>query len=70
MGRRVPGAVEQVKAELDRRGWTQNEFARQVGADSGIVSRWMTGRNLPGLEMALKIESLLGIPARAWVEAA
>lgn len=65
-----PKAVPVLRAALVKRGWTQNELARQLGTDTAVVSRWMTGRRKPGLELALKLEDLLGVQAQLWVDAA
>jgi transcriptional regulator with XRE-family HTH domain len=64
-----PVAIKAVREALEQRGWTQNELARQLGTNSAVVSRWLSeGPRNPGLEMALKIEALLGVPAGLWVE--
>ena len=47
---------------MAEREWSQNELARQLETDSAVVSRWFTGKQRPGLELALKIQTLLGIP--------
>jgi transcriptional regulator with XRE-family HTH domain len=63
----VDGVLE-LQAALQARGWTQNEFARQLGTTSAVVSRWFTRSRKPGLDMALRIEAMFGIPASRWVD--
>ena len=35
----IAGGAERVKAELWRRGWSQAELARRIGADRGVVTK-------------------------------
>jgi transcriptional regulator with XRE-family HTH domain len=68
--RGVPRAVREIEKELARRGWTQGELARRLGTSSGVVCRWLTGERLPGLDLALRVESLLGVDPKHWLDAA
>ena len=55
---------------LARKGWSQGDLERELGAGDAVVSKWINGVRTPGLEYALKIERLLGVPAESWVEGA
>jgi transcriptional regulator with XRE-family HTH domain len=63
-------AVEALRVELGKRGWTQNELARRLETNSGTLSRWLSGRVLPPLHVALWIEKELGVAANLWAQAA
>lgn len=57
-----------LQARLDKLEWTQVEFAKVLGVSTGVVSRWLSGKRKPSLQMAFRIErSKIGIPAKAWV---
>jgi plasmid maintenance system antidote protein VapI len=47
---------------------TQKWVGEQIGTHQTNVSAWILGRPIP-LEMALAIEVLTGIEAKAWAEA-
>ncbi len=48
--------------ELRReRGWTQSEFAEELGVSEKTVSKWETGRGLPDVSLMLPVCELLGI---------
>ncbi len=34
-------------AELEKRGWSQRQFAKKLGMGSGTVSRWVAGGDYP-----------------------
>jgi len=59
-----------LKRALARKGWSQGDLERELGAGDAVVSKWVNGVRTPGLEYALAIERLLGVPASAWVESA
>ena len=63
-------AVALIEEELSRRGWSQNELARRLGVVSGQVSYWVNGLRRPGLDLAVRLEEVLGIAPRAWVRPA
>jgi transcriptional regulator with XRE-family HTH domain len=48
------------------KGWNQTRLSEEIGAASGLVSRWLRGPRRPSLEMALRLEKALGIPVGAW----
>ena len=53
------------KRELDL---SAAEIGRKVGVQRHVVSRWLSGQRRASLEYAVKIETLYGIPVRAWSE--
>jgi transcriptional regulator with XRE-family HTH domain len=51
---------------LRRLEWSQNELARRLGVDSGVVSRWLHGDKRPSLRFAIQLEAFCGVAASAW----
>lgn len=49
---------------------TQEELAERLGVTQQAVSSWANGRTKPSAEVMAKIEDLLGISMRSWVESA
>ncbi len=43
------------------RGWTQDELARQLGADRGAVSRWERGAAVPHVRTRKRLADLFGV---------
>lgn len=68
--RKNVAALGVLRTELEKRGWTQNELARRLKTNSGTLSRWLSGRTLPPLQVALWLERELGVAARLWGQAA
>lgn len=49
-------------------GLNNADAEKRLGiAKSGLVSRWLERERRPGLKLAMRIESELGIPASAWM---
>lgn len=48
--------------ELDRRGMKQNDFAMLIGASTGNVSDWASGKSAPTRRRWVKISEMLGVP--------
>jgi len=65
---KVSEGIRLVRAAIAKRGWTQNELARQVGTSSGLVSRWMRGDQNPDIRSAMRIADLLGIALERFAE--
>lgn len=63
----MPSGPEQLKDWMRRRGFTQADMARYFDWDQSFVSVLMSGRRSPGLETAITIERLAGIPVEAWL---
>ena len=49
-----------LRHQLNRRGWSQAEFARQLGVKPGVVSHWFKGRR-PSPASCDKIADVLGM---------
>lgn len=59
-----PGAA--IKEQLDDRGMTQKEFARQMGISEEHISKLINGEVHLTPEMAEKLEMVLGVSASFW----
>lgn len=59
-----PGAT--MKEQLVNRGMNQKEFSNRVGMSEKHISRLMNGEVQLTIEMARKLEMVLGIPAQFW----
>lgn len=59
-----PGAA--IQEQLDDRGMTQEEFARQMGISEEYISKLINGEVHLTPEMAEKLELVLGVPASFW----
>lgn len=51
--------------ELQKRGWTQSEFARRAGITAPTVSRVLSGDNNPGEEFARGVGRAFGMPVES-----
>lgn len=57
---------EQLKDWMRRRGFNQADACRFLGFDGASMSNFCAGKRTPGLDTALRIERLTGIPVEAW----
>ena len=57
---------EQFKDWMRRRGFTQADAARYLNYDEPYVSVLLSGKRTPGLDNAIHMERLTGIPVEAW----
>lgn len=57
---------ETIKDELYYLGMTQSEFAKRMGMSEKAISQIINGEATLSYETALKLESVLGIPASMW----
>jgi len=48
----------------------QPRLSEALGVSVSVVSRWLNGQRVPNWSSAVKIEKLLGIPAKIWLEEA
>lgn len=46
---------------IKRKGWSQDEFAKKMGVDKSLVSRWLGGVHLFREETLYKIQKVLGV---------
>lgn len=51
---------KQVVALLEKKGWTQKEFARSMGKQESEVSKWLSGLHNLTLQSLAKMEATLG----------
>lgn len=58
---------DQLKDWMRRRGFTQADMARYFNWDQSFVSVLLSGRRSPGLETAITIERLTGVPVEVWL---
>lgn len=58
---------EIVKDEIEARGLTKKEFAESIGMKPSNFSRMIKKKGTLTSEMALKLESVLGIPFSHWM---
>lgn len=62
----MQSGADQIKDWMRRRGFTQADAARYLEFDEPYVSVLATGKRTPGLENAIHLERLTGIPVEAW----
>jgi transcriptional regulator with XRE-family HTH domain len=48
-----------LQGQLDRREWSQADFARKLGVSTGLVSNWFTGVRRPNPESCARIADVL-----------
>ena len=60
-----PGAT--IKEQLEDRRLSQKEFAARMGVSEKYVSRLIDGDVQLTPEIAVRLEMVLGIPARFWI---
>lgn len=52
---------EKLKAERNKKGWTQDELAEKLFVSRQSVSKWENNQNYPSIEIIIKISDLFGI---------
>lgn len=67
MSEHVSAAALRLRAAVTP-SMSQAELARKLGVSAQAVSAWLSGAAMPRPEKMAQIESLLGIPMRAWTE--
>jgi len=60
-----PGG-EQLRRRLFDLGWNQTKLGEEIGASSGVISRWISGERSPSLEMACRIFDATKLPITVW----
>ena len=56
-----PSFKEVLKRERQKRGWTQQYVAEQLGVDVNTVSRWERSNHLPQLSLHVKLQNLFSM---------
>lgn len=55
---------------MHRRRFMQREAAEYLGWDETYVSRLLSGTRVPGLDNAIHLERMTGIPVEVWASSA
>ena len=50
-----------LRRQIDRREWSQADFARRLGLSNSVVSRWFTGTRVPSSAYCDLIADALGV---------
>jgi ribosome-binding protein aMBF1 (putative translation factor) len=70
MAKQQQAPAEWLRAAAEAKGWNQTQLSEQLSVSTAVVSRWVRGERVPNWSSAVKIEKLLGIPAKVWLDAA
>jgi len=62
-----PGMM--IKPELEERGISQKDFAKMVGIQASHLSEVLNGKRTLTTDLAVKIESVIGLPAKVLLAA-
>ena len=62
-----PGMM--IKPELEERGISQKDFAKMVGVQASHLSEVLNGKRTLTTDLAVKIESAIGLPAKVLLSA-
>lgn len=62
-----PGMM--IKPELEERGISQKDFAKMVGIQASHLSEVLNGKRALTTDLAVKIESAIGLPAKVLLAA-
>ena len=52
---------------IERSKVNQTQAAEILGVHQVVLSQWLTGTRVPGLENAVKLEQLTGISVESWL---
>lgn len=58
---------EMIKDEIEYRGISQTELAREIGMPVSVVNEILKGKRSVSMEFALLLEAALGIEADLWI---
>lgn len=67
-GARCESPGLRIAAEIEGRGWTQREFAIQMGRPLGFVNELLRGKRSLTVRTAKELEACLSIEARVWLD--
>jgi transcriptional regulator with XRE-family HTH domain len=62
----MESGAEQLRDWMRRRGFKQADAARYLEFDEPYISVLLSAKRTPGLDNAIKLERLTGIPVEAW----
>lgn len=62
----TPTGANQLRDWIKRREFNQAEAAQYLGMTEPYLSKVLSDTHRPGLNLALDIETLTGIPVKAW----
>ena len=62
-----PGIM--IKPDLEERGISQKDFAKMVGIQASHLSEVLNGKRALTTDMAVKIEAVIGLPAKVHLSA-
>lgn len=66
LGKSASAALPILWDEMERRGWSDSDLAREVGSDDGNISRIVYGDRKPGRVLSSKLFARLGIGFDLW----
>jgi hypothetical protein len=66
LGKCASAALPVLWAEMERRGWSDADLAREVDIDNGNASRIVYGDRRPGRVLSSKLFARLGIGLDLW----
>lgn len=66
MGARASGALPMLWAEINRRGVTHADVARDLKVDPAMVAKLAYGERKPGRALSLRLRDVYGVPIEAW----
>ena len=58
---------DRLKAELERKGWSQRQLARAAGLTESAISHYMSGERTPRIDTTGAIAQALDVPLSALV---
>jgi HTH-type transcriptional regulator/antitoxin HigA len=70
MAKQQQAPAEWLRAAAEAKGWNQTQLSDELDVHNSVIGRWLRGERVPNWSSAVKIEKLLGIPAKVWLEAA
>ncbi|MCA9879547.1 MAG: helix-turn-helix transcriptional regulator [Thermomicrobiales bacterium] len=56
-----PDIASWIKRQLARREWTAVDLARRMGASTGAVSEWTTGKRIPSPQSCLRLADAFSV---------
>ena len=68
LGHRLSEGARLLRQTLIERKLTQLETERLLGIPRGMLNKWLHCKQAPGIEFAVRIEQMLGIPVESWVQ--